>query len=197
MAKIAYGPRVVGELAAKRQAKVTKKIRYGPKVSEEMQPESVVDDQPEEPEQKKTTKPLTSAQKKAAAKKRAAEKKAAKAVAAAEKKAAAAEPEAAAEEEAVTDPENVMTEEAFEALMQNHVGDDGFVSIDDLKAALTSAPSSFNRLMAWELNRPEGPRVGAVAHLLEHEQKRDDGPRATVLGALESALKSARGKTKE
>lgn len=90
-------------------------------------------------------------------------------------------------------PTGGMDEETFEALMAAHANDDGYLSIDALKEALEDAPTAYNRLLSWELNRADGPRVGALTHLLGEEQKRATGPRAPVMAAIEGALRQARG----
>ncbi|MCK5650519.1 MAG: hypothetical protein KAJ42_04035, partial [Gemmatimonadetes bacterium] len=83
---------------------------------------------------------------------------------------------------------------ALDALVVKHANDDGYLSIANVKAILEEMPNAFDRVFGWELARAEGPRVGALNHLLELEMKREGGPRHLVQQRIELSLKEIRGK---
>ena len=82
------------------------------------------------------------------------------------------------------------SEADLDGLVKEYTSTDGYLSIAELKKALVKAPIAFDRLFSWELNREDGPRIGALAHLLELETKREGGPRPMVLQRLEMVLKA-------
>lgn len=113
----------------------------------------------------------------------------------AKSKAPAKDPAKPSGQKAIPPLETEMSPEAFEVLLAEHAGQDGYLSIENLKTALNDAPSSFSRLLAWELNRADGARIGALQVLLQVETQRATGARDTVLSMLEGGLAAARGKT--
>lgn len=82
---------------------------------------------------------------------------------------------------------------ALQALVSKYATDDGYLAIKDVKSILKEMPNAFDRVLAWELGRKDGPRVGALQHLLELEGKREGGARAPVFQHIEMSLAKARG----
>lgn len=83
-------------------------------------------------------------------------------------------------------------DEELQALLDQHAGDDGYLSIGDLKAVLKEMPHALDRMIAWERQRSDGMRIGALQEFLRLESARDGGPRAHVQGFLESSLAKVR-----
>lgn len=83
----------------------------------------------------------------------------------------------------------------LEARLQEYASEDGYVSIGDLKEILDEMPHALDRMIAWERERADGPRIGALQHFLKIESQRDGGPRAAVQAFLEKALARARSNT--
>ncbi len=65
------------------------------------------------------------------------------------------------------------------------------LSITELEKALQENPELIDKLLAAELDRPEGaPRKGALRVILAAEQARDDGGREAVVAELKSLIKA-------
>lgn len=82
---------------------------------------------------------------------------------------------------------------ALDKLVAEYATDDGYLAIEDVKAILDEMPNAFDRIFGWELGRADGPRVGALNHLMQLEIKRDGGPRAMVQKRIELALAEVKG----
>ena len=78
--------------------------------------------------------------------------------------------------------------------MAEQANDDGYLSIADVKKILEEMPNAFDRVLGWEIARADGPRVGALNHLLKLEMKRDGGPRQMIQQRIEMSLAEAKGK---
>jgi hypothetical protein len=61
------------------------------------------------------------------------------------------------------------------------------LSIKDLEEALNASPLLVDTFLAVELDRPGGPRKGALAALETAEHLRTDGPREDVLAQIAAA----------
>ncbi len=77
-------------------------------------------------------------------------------------------------------------------LLAKHASQDGYVSIDKLKELLAEMPSAFDRMFSWELARVDGPRIGALEHLMKLETGVETC-RPLVVQAIEVAITKARG----
>lgn len=64
----------------------------------------------------------------------------------------------------------------------------GGLSVKELGALLKQAPEQFDRVLAAELARPEGPRKQAVRELHAAELRREGGPRAEMIARIEQLL---------
>lgn len=76
----------------------------------------------------------------------------------------------------------------LEDLVAKYASDDGYLSISDVKEVLEEMPSALDRMIAWEMERADGPRIGALKHFISLEAQRQGGARAPVIQHLESAL---------
>ena len=92
-------------------------------------------------------------------------------------------------------PPPTLDKEALDELVAKYSSEDGYVSIKDLTEILDEMPSAFDRLFGWELNRKDGPRIGALQELQRREVQREP-PRGPVLQAIETAIAKARGDLK-
>lgn len=92
------------------------------------------------------------------------------------------------EETGPPSPPPLETDADVEALIEEYKAADGYVSVKDLKAMLKKMPTAFDRLFGWELERKDGPRIGALSHLLERELEREDGPRPIIQDVIEKTL---------
>lgn len=80
----------------------------------------------------------------------------------------------------------------LEALLAKYTAEDGYVSIKDLKTILEEMPQAFDRLFGWELNRRDGPRIGALQEFQRLEVQKQP-PRTLVLQTIEKGIAKARG----
>lgn len=101
-------------------------------------------------------------------------------------------------EGALEDDQSTLTEEAppekgsIEELIAKYASDEGYVSIGKLKELLEEMPSAFDRMYSWEMQRADGPRIGALQHLLQLENN-SVKPRVLVAHSIEGAIAKARG----
>lgn len=82
--------------------------------------------------------------------------------------------------------------EELDELVRKYATDDGYLSIENTKQVLEELPSALDRMIAWEMDRNDGPRIGALKHFIGMEAERQGGPRKPVLEHLEKALAAAR-----
>jgi hypothetical protein len=101
-------------------------------------------------------------------------------------------------EELPEDDQSTVTEEAppkkgsVEEMIAKYASDEGYVSIGKLKELLEEMPSAFDRMYSWEMQRADGPRIGALEYLLKLE-KEAKTPRVLIAHSIEGAIAKARG----
>lgn len=90
-----------------------------------------------------------------------------------------------------TDPVDVSL---LEDLVEKYKDEDGYLSINNVKAILEEMPNAFDRVFGWEIARADGPRAGVLKHLRELEVERIGGPRDPVLQTIDQAEKQRKAR---
>lgn len=67
-------------------------------------------------------------------------------------------------------------------------GEDGYMSVPELKAALEAHPEKLDTFLDYEFEREGGARVTALRELLAVEMQREAGARDPVVARIEGAL---------
>lgn len=101
-------------------------------------------------------------------------------------------------EELPEDDQSTLTDDgppekgSIEEMIAKYASEEGYVSIGKLKELLEEMPSAFDRMYSWEIQRADGPRIGALQHLLKLENEAEK-PRVLVSHSIEMAIAKARG----